>query len=189
MRNVYQPEKNPSGLVLSILFSVGLTGLLFGLLPFAHRVARPERQLELRKTSATDLPPPDETETPPPPIEAERPPDAPPEPQLSEAPPQIPLSADLELAAGSGGALAGFGETRNLATAEAAQDDAFDVSELEKRPTAITQVPPTYPADLRKAKIEGTVTLVFVLDETGRVEDPRVEASTRIRETRSGGHS
>ena len=32
---------------------------------------------------------------------------------------------------------------------------------------------------LRKAKVEGVVTLVFVLDETGRVEDPRVENSTR----------
>jgi len=32
---------------------------------------------------------------------------------------------------------------------------------------------------LRKAKVEGVVTLIFVLDETGRVEDPRVENSSR----------
>jgi len=32
---------------------------------------------------------------------------------------------------------------------------------------------------LRKAKVEGVVTLVFLLDETGHVEDPRVENSSR----------
>jgi protein TonB len=32
---------------------------------------------------------------------------------------------------------------------------------------------------LKKAKIEGSVTLVFVLNEEGRVEDARVENSSR----------
>jgi protein TonB len=59
------------------------------------------------------------------------------------------------------------------------QEDLFDVADLEKRPEAVSQVAPTYPAELRKAKVEGSVTLIFVLDETGRVEDPRVENSSR----------
>ena len=59
------------------------------------------------------------------------------------------------------------------------QEDTFDVADLEKRPEAVSQVAPTYPTELRKAKVEGMVTLVFVLDETGRVEDPRVENSSR----------
>ena len=33
--------------------------------------------------------------------------------------------------------------------------------------------------ELKKAKIEGIVTLVFVLNEEGRVEDPRVENASR----------
>jgi TonB family protein len=58
--------------------------------------------------------------------------------------------------------------------------DTFDVSEFEKRPgSQVAQVAPVYPAELRKAKIEGTVTVVFLLNEEGRVEDPRVEASSR----------
>jgi protein TonB len=86
----------------------------------------------------------------------------------------------LEIAAGAGGALAGFGENlRTLTTAEVATQDAFDVSDLEKRPEAVSQVAPAYPAELRKARIEGVVTLVFVLNETGRVEDPRVENASR----------
>jgi protein TonB len=88
------------------------------------------------------------------------------------------LSADLEVALGSGGVLAGFGQIQHLTTLESVQEEAFDVADLEKRPEAISQVPPTYPAELRKAKIEGLVTLAFLLNEEGRVEDAQIENST-----------
>lgn len=179
MRKVYQNETKIARLPVAVIFGVGFTAVLFGFIPFAHRIAKPERSLELRSTSAVELPPPVEEEIAPPPPEAEKPPEAAPEPQLAEATQQIPLSADLEVALGSGGALAGFGEIRSLTAAEAVQEDTFDVAELEKRPEAVTQVAPTYPEALRKAKVEGVVTMIFVLDETGRVEDPRVENSSR----------
>jgi protein TonB len=179
MRKVYQNEVHFARLPLAITLGVGFTAVLFGFIPFAHRVAQPSRSLELRAASVVELPPPVEEEAPPPPPEAEKPPEAAPEPQLAETQQQIPLSADLEVALGSGGALAGFGEIRSLTTAEAVQEDTFDVADLEKRPEPVSQVAPTYPAELRKAKVEGVVTLIFVLDETGRVEDPRVENSSR----------
>lgn len=179
MRKVYQNEKSSVGLMMSVLFSVGITATLFALLPFAHRIAKPERSLELRKTSAADITPPEPEDLSTPPPEAEKPPEAPPEPQLADTPQQIPLSADLEVAMGSGGSLAGFGEVSRMTAVEKVEDEAFDVADLEKRPEAISQTPPTYPAELKKAKIEGTVTLVFVLGEDGRVEDPRVENSSR----------
>ncbi len=179
MRKVYQNESQFARLPVAVIFGVGFTAVLFGFIPFAHRIAKPERSLELRTTSAVDAPPPVEEEIAPPPPEAEKPPEAAPEPQLAETQQQIPLSADLEVALGSGGALAGFGEIRSLTAAEAVQEDTFDVADLEKRPEPTSQVAPTYPEALRKAKVEGVVTLIFVLDETGRVEDPRVENSTR----------
>jgi protein TonB len=179
MRKVYHAESSSVGWAASVGISVGLTAILFGILPFAHRIAKPERSLELRKTSAADLTPPEPEETTTPPPESEKPPEAPPEPQLAETPQQIPLSADLDVAMGAGGALAGFGEVRALTAVENVQEGAFDVADLEKRPEAVSQIPPAYPAELRKAKIEGLVTLVFVLSEEGRVEDPRVEDSSR----------
>jgi periplasmic protein TonB len=179
MRKVYQNESKIARLPVAVIFGVGFTAVLFGFIPFAHRIAQPERSLELRSTSAVELPPPVEEEIAPPPPEAEKPPEAAPEPQLAEATQQIPLSADLEVALGSGGALAGFGEIRSLTAAEAVQEDTFDVADLEKRPEPVSQVAPTYPEALRKAKVEGVVTLIFILDETGRVEDPRVENSSR----------
>ena len=179
MRKVYQNEKSSTSFALALIASVGFTALLFGLIPFAHQINRPQRTLELRKASAADLPPPTE-DTPPPQVEEQKPPEAPPEPQLADAPQQqIPISADLEVVLGSGGALLGVGEIRTLTAVEAVQEEAFDVADLEKRPEAVSQVAPNYPAELRKAKVEGSVTLVFILDENGRVEDPRVENSSR----------
>jgi protein TonB len=178
MRKVYQNEKSSASFALALIGSIGFTALLFGLIPFAHQINRPTRTLELRKASAADLPPPVE-DTPPPQVEEVKPPEAAPEPQLAETAQQIPISADLEVAMGSGGALSGIGEIHSLAAAEAVQEDTFNVADLEKRPEAVSQVAPNYPSELRKAKVEGLVTLVFVLDETGRVEDPRVENSSR----------
>lgn len=179
MRKVYHTPDRSAGLALAVLISVGFTGLLFGILPFSHMVAKPSRSLELRKAGTADLPPPVEEETVTPPQENAPPEEAPAEPQLAETPQQIPLSADLDVAAGSGGALAGFGEIRSAGAAEPLAQDAFDVSDLEKRPEPVSQVPPNYPSELRRARIEGSVTLVFVLSEDGRVEDPRVENSSR----------
>lgn len=179
MRKVYQNESKFARLPVAVIFGVGFTAVLFGFIPFAHRIAKPNRTLELRTTGVVELPPPVEDEAPPPPPEIEKPAEAAPEPQLAETQQQIPLSADLEVAMGSGGALAGFGEIRSLTAAETVAEDTFDVAELEKRPEPVSQVAPTYPEALRKAKVEGVVTLIFVLDESGRVEDPRVENSSR----------
>jgi protein TonB len=179
MRRAYHAEKSPAGLALSVFFSVGLTAVLFGVLPFAHRIAQPERGLELRKTTATDLPPPVVEPDAAPEPDALTPPEAPQEPQLADTPQEIKLSADLELAVGSGGALAGFGEAPTASVVQEIIQSTFDVGDLQKRPEPVSQTPPTYPAELRKARIEGVVTVVFLLNEDGRVEDARVENSSR----------
>ncbi len=179
MRKVYHTQKSSAGLAISVMISAAMTLGLFGFLPFAHQVVKPDKSLELRKASVADLPPPVEEEPPAPPPDTEKPPETPPDPQLSEAPQQIALNTDLDVAVGSGGTLAGFGEAQQMTAVEAVQETTFDVADLEKRPEAVSQVPPTYPAELRKAKIEGSVTLVFVLNEEGRVEEARVENSSR----------
>ena len=180
MRKVYQQEKSGPGLVVAIIASVGFTALLFCFIPFAHRVNKPEKAFELVKTSAVDVPPPVE-EVAPPPVEEEKKPEAQPEPELAEVQQQaIPISADLEVATGSGGGFLGANEIRSLTAAEAVQDDAFNVADLEKRPEAVSQVAPTYPAELKKSKVEGVVTLLFVLDETGRVTEAIQTYSTAL---------
>jgi periplasmic protein TonB len=181
MRKVYQPEKSNLSLVISLVSSVVLTAVLFGVLPFAHHVATPKRPLELFKTDLAELPPDVKKVEEPPPTEAEKPPEMAPPPQLADAPQQMNLNANLDVAEGGGGFLKGFGNSdiHALTAVQPIQEQAFDVGDLDKRPVPISQVSPAYPSALKKAKIPGSVTLVFLLNEEGRVEDARVENSTR----------
>lgn len=180
MRKVYQHEKKSGSLALALLAGVGITGVLFGILPFSHMIAQPKAALDIRMASIAELPPPAEQEQPPEALPEEKPQEKEVEPQLAaETPQAIPLSASLETVGGGGGALAGFGDFKEMTKPESVKDDVVDAGDLEKRPEPVSQVAPTYPAELRKAKIEGVVTLLFLLSEEGRVEDARVENSSR----------
>jgi protein TonB len=178
MRRVYTPPTNKSGPLWPVVGALLLTLAVFLVLPLTQMVSSGvQKQLQLSKVDAAQIEaPPEESEPPPPPPPEEK--EEPPPPQLTDAPQPLNLNVDLDIAVGSGGALAGFGqfggteEGGNLL-------DAFDVSDLEKRPELLASVSPQYPPELRKAKVEGAVTIIFVLDETGRVEDPRVENSSR----------
>lgn len=179
MRKVYHQEKSSTGMIGALILGVGLAGILFCTIPFTHMISKPPSVVQLVRASTADLPPPKENEPPPAAPEPDKPQEAPPELKLADAPQQVALSADLEVATGTGGGLAGFGEIQKSGIAEATKDEAVDVQELEKRPEPISQAAPAYPTELRKAKVEGLVTLVFVLNEEGRVEDPRIENSSR----------
>jgi protein TonB len=179
MRKVYQTEKSATGLAMALLVGVGVTGVLFSVIPFSHLVAKPKSLVQLTSAKTIEAPPKAENEPPPPAPEPEKKEEAPPELKLAEAPQQIAISAELEVAIGGGGGLAGFGGIREMTAAETTKDDVFSVEELDKKPEPVSRVDPTYPMALRKAKVEGIVTLVFVLTEDGRVEDARVETSSR----------
>lgn len=181
MRKVYQNEKSKTGLLLALVMGVGFTAILFCILPFSHNIAQPKGAIELRTASVAELPPPVEQEVQPDAPPEEKPKETEPEPQLAaETPEAISLSSDLDVATGTGGGLEGFGgDIKKMTTVETVKEDVFEVAELEKRPEPVSQVAPNYPADLRKAKIEGVVTLVFLLSEEGQVEDARVENSSR----------
>lgn len=178
MRRVYTPPSSGTNPVWPILGALALTLAVFLVLPLTQMVSSGlNRQLTLSKVDSAQLeaPPPDHEPPPPPPPEEKT---EPPPPQLSDAPPPMQLNIDLDIAVGTGGALAGFGVFAGGQDGGPALD-IFDVADLEKRPELIASLPPQYPPELRKARVEGLVTLVFVLDETGRVEDPRVESSSR----------
>lgn len=179
MRRVYQPPEKKPGLVGPIALAALLSLLVFLVLPLTQMVSSGVRkELTLVRVDATQLQAPeDDFEEPPPPPPEEKPPDEPP-PQLADNPPPMNLNVNLDVAVGSGGAMAmGLGGFQGSDLGHGL--DAFDVSDLERRPEVISQVAPIYPAELRKARIEGSVTVVFVLSEEGRVEDARVENSTR----------
>ena len=178
MRRVYTPPSEKGGLLWPLVGAFALSLAVFLVLPLTQMMSSGlQKKLMLTKADSTTLAAPEnDFEPPPPPPPEEK--QEPPPPQLSDTPPPMNLNIDLDIAVGSGGALSGFGQ---FASAEEGNGllEAFNVADLEKRPELMASVSPQYPAELRKAKIEGSVTIIFVLDETGRVEDPRVENASR----------
>jgi len=180
MRKVYTPPKTGGGWHLVLLGSMGITLLVFLVLPLTQMLSSHiQRKTILANLETTTLAPPDsEFEEPPPePEKEEEPPE--PEPKLDDAPQPMNLNFNLDVAMGSGGALKGLiGEELSNA-GDALKDMAFSMSELDKEPVLMASPSPKYPSEMRKNKIEGTVTILFLLNEDGRVEDPRVEKSSR----------
>jgi len=59
----------------------------------------------------------------------------------------------------------------------AATDAIFDVGALDQEPRILHQVAPSYPPELRRRKLEGTVYVVLFVERDGRVIQPVVESS------------
>ena len=82
---------------------------------------------------------------------------------------------------GIGAALTSGGRIGASGIGGPAQGDVeaiFSASELDQRPRAIYQAPPSYPQELRKRGVQGTVQIVFLVDTDGKVVSPKVERST-----------
>jgi periplasmic protein TonB len=75
----------------------------------------------------------------------------------------------------SGGRIGGTGKAGAL---EESLDGAFSMAEIDQKPRPIFQAAPLYPADMRGKKLEGLVTVVFIVDASGKVTNPRVEKSS-----------
>jgi len=75
---------------------------------------------------------------------------------------------------GSGGRIGGTGK----AVEGAALDEIFSMADLDQKPRPIYQAAPNYPYEMRRRKLEGTVQVLFVVNELGRVVNPLVEQAT-----------
>lgn len=178
MRRVFTPPQQRGGWPVTAVGSLLITLLVFLVLPLTQLVSGyAKRDLMLRSADTTVLQAPADFEEPVPPAPEEEPPEEEPEPELVEAEQPLSLQVDLDIAVGSGGAL---GVSSLAGAGDLAQEmvEALDVSDLDQVPSVVSSVPPVYPAALKKAKVEGAVVLVFVLDEQGRVGDLRVESSS-----------
>jgi protein TonB len=179
-------RENTAGYVLRriavAVFAVAITGALFLILPVLQTIrATKPTDLEVQSIDVADLPPP----PPPPPedrVEEERPaPEAPPE--LTESAPPLDLS-QLEMALNPTVGDGAFGDfsvklVNQLVEGGGADlDEIFSLSDLDQKPRPIFQRPPTYPADLRRQKRQGTVYVLFTVDRQGRVADAKVDKST-----------
>jgi periplasmic protein TonB len=78
-----------------------------------------------------------------------------------------------------GGDLASGGRIGGTGAAIAADlDSVFSIADIDQRPRAIVQGSPVYPQELRRKKVEGTVSVLLVVNQAGLVVDPRIETSS-----------
>ena len=56
--------------------------------------------------------------------------------------------------------------------------EIFSLADLDQKPHPLFQAPPAYPAEMRQRKTQGQVTVLFVVDAMGRVQLPKIEASS-----------
>lgn len=177
MRKVYTPPSLQVSWTLAILGAMLGTLCVFLVLPLTQMISSgAKRQLTISHIDTAAIPPP------PPATEIESPPPEPdemePPPELSEAPLPLSLSdLDLDVNAGTGGVL---GRGIDFGGEQALRElSIFDIADLDQKPRAVARIAPKYPKELLKAKVEGWVILLFVLDEKGKVQDARVHSSSR----------
>lgn len=179
----FRKRQRPAGggdLVTIWAGAVLLTLAVFLVLPLTQMASSRVQRLRLLsavQTVSLETPPTAEEPPPPPPPVEE--PSEPPPPQLAEAMPSLNLSVNLEIATGAGGFWSGWPVSLLDPGSAAAESGAWSMEEVETAPELIAAVPPVYPPALRRAGVEGRVVVVFVVDEQGRVQDARVEQSSR----------
>ena len=178
MRRVYTPPSHGGRWPVTMLGALVITLSVFMVLPLTQMVSSyAKRELLVSRLDTTVLQSPPALDEPPPPPPPDEPPPEEPPPPPGDAEQPLNLNLDLEVAVGTGGAMAMAGFAAGDGVAEQ-MAQALDISDLDQPPSVVSSVPPNYPPALRRAGVEGTVVLVFVLNETGRVEDARVESSS-----------
>ncbi len=173
--------------LIAVAVGTVLTFAFFLLLPKLQTVGRPPDKSEIRAIGTTALPPPPAAEEEPPPVEEEEQ-KPPPMPELAESAPPMDLSQlELALEGGAGGGGGGVGDvlarlpgTRESMAGEAQKDEeqVFSLADLDQPPKAVHQPAPEFPAELRRRKTEGSVSVLFIVDRGGRVENPIVQKSS-----------
>jgi protein TonB len=159
--------------------SLVVTLALFMVLPVLQVITKPPtKDLTIRTADVANVPPP-----PPPPMEK------PDEPEPEEEPPPPPAVdaqpldlSQLELALNPGdGAFGGGDFAINLDGVTGNGDDVdaiFSLSDLDQKPRVVYQPAPIYPPELARKQMQGTVYVLFVVDQNGRTRDLKVQKST-----------
>jgi len=178
-REVYHPPKISQGPVLASSGAFVLAVLIFLALPLTQLLSDLSKKADRIVSADPSIPPPPAPPPEPPPEE---------EPEKEEDKPELqqevkPLDLsqlDVALNPGVGDALnvgnaiLGFGITPDTI----AQMDIFELKDLDNNPRRIFAVGPVYPFKFKQEGIEGSVRLIIIIDEKGRVIEAKVQRST-----------
>jgi protein TonB len=163
-----------------MLFAGALTCALFAVLPFMQHITRPPASdLDIREMGMANLPPPP---PPPPEEEPEQEQEEEPPPELTEEAPPLDLDQlELALNPGFGAGMGGDFAVRLPGAGGQSSEEAdaiFSLAELDQKPRVVYQPAPDFPAEIRSRKQQGTVYVLFVVNQSGSTVNPIVQNST-----------
>lgn len=134
---------------------------------------------EIQDVSFVIPPPPVlELETPPPPKQEEQEEEL----EMDKEPPKLSLDQlEMELNPSMGNVGDGIKVDLAITSESLGTDDLiFDIEDVDEKPRPVRTIQPNYPAVLKRKRVEGMVSLVFVIDVQGTVLAPQVERSTHV---------
>ena len=171
----------PTWTVRSVLLAGTITLGMYLLLPYLETLSRtPERDTTLRSADTTVLPPP--AQPPPPKIfeETQSQPDTPKPklvmPQRTLSPLAAPMNLEMALGDIGGDFTIDFG-VRGDDLAQQVRDMIFEIGDLDEPPRPLARLDPAYPTRARMRRIEGEVTVEFVVNPNGTVRNVEIIAS------------
>ncbi|MEE2894849.1 MAG: energy transducer TonB [Planctomycetota bacterium] len=161
--------------------ALALTLIFFIVLPLTQTITdRGDETLVARQVRSDPYePPPEEIEEE---EEEEEQEEEPPPPEF-EPPDQLLELDQLEMLLGGGG-FGGYGDGTmvvdlgDLAGEAKDATELFNAADLDKKPQAISQPEPDASAPELQRRMPGRVRVIFIVDEQGRVQNPKVTEST-----------
>lgn len=162
-----------------IAYSALITLLIFTAVPVIDWIAgRDPDRIELRavKTAEVRLPEPPPPRTLPPPEPEPRPP----KPELKPPPTRMPLASVIRIDVPSMSMAGDFDWHVDVPPIAEIGPDAsiFDIDQLDQPPRPLARLKPLYPPHARLQRLEGSVTVEFIVDADGKTRDIEVVASS-----------
>ncbi|MEC8770845.1 MAG: energy transducer TonB [Planctomycetota bacterium] len=164
---------------LAFVLAIGCTAFFFMVLPLLQAINSPFQGDSVgRAMEVVTVPPP-----PPPPMEEPDEPEPEPEPeppQMDSTPEPLDISQlEVMLNPGFGDFLGGdFGVQLKSAMASSEEmNEIFSSSELDQKARRLSVVQPRLTSSLLR-QTPATVVLIFIVDENGRVQEPKVQRTT-----------
>lgn len=172
----------PRWTVRSVLSGVVVTACVYLGLPSLERLSNPPQRVQtIRSAQTVELPPP-----PPPPVQRrtapkQQPKQSTPKPKLQQMNRRLaPLQIAMDLSVALGDVGGDFSVDFNVSSPELAaqvQDMVFELADLDEKPRPLTRLSPMYPPQARMRKLEGFVSLEFIVGSDGVVRDITILSS------------
>lgn len=181
MKKVFSSKYQGSSLPVSLPMGVVITILIFLSVPLTQMISNIGNNANKNENSRVQVQPP----PPMPPEEPEKEEEEQEEDDIEMEKEEQQLTLEqinMAINAGDGGMSSSGVSVQVFNISDSFDDMVFEIKDLDKKPIPILQINPTYPPGLKRQRVQGTVQVIFIVDENGDVKRPRIGKSSKHKE-------